>query len=88
MRNLTEKASAVVRLNFPSEKMSFMIQKALEPETRASVTYRSKVKLTCEGKTVSLFFEANDITALRASMNSYLSWLQMLNDLCNSLDTS
>jgi KEOPS complex subunit Pcc1 len=83
--DLSEKASAALRVNLPSEKMSETIQKALEPETKTSITYRSKVRLGHEGKTVALFFEAEDTTALRASINSYLSWLQLLWDLCNSL---
>jgi KEOPS complex subunit Pcc1 len=83
--DLSEKASAVLRVNLPSEKISETIQKALEPETKISITYRSKVRLSREGKTVTLFFEAEDTTALRASINSYLSWLQLLWDLSNSL---
>jgi KEOPS complex subunit Pcc1 len=85
VEDLSEKASAVLRVKLPSEEMSETIQKALEPETKTSITYRSKVRLDREGKTVALFFEAEDTTALRASINSYLGWLQLLWDLCNSL---
>jgi KEOPS complex subunit Pcc1 len=85
--NLSENASAMVKANFPSEKISKSIQKALEPETKTSITGRSKVKLNREGKVITLAFEAEDTTALRASMNSYLSWLQLLKDLFSSLET-
>jgi len=44
------------------------------------------VKLGREGNIVTLFFEADDTTALRASMNSYLSWLKLLKDLCGSFE--
>lgn len=84
--NLTKKASATVRVNLSSEKMSRTIQEALEPETKAATTYRSRVKLGHEGNVVTLFFEADDTTALRASMNSYLSWLKLLKDLCASFE--
>ena len=87
MGDLSEKASAIVRVNLPSEKISKTIQKALEPETATSITNRSKIKLGCEGKTITLVFKAEDTPALRASMNSYLSWLHLLQDLCNSLET-
>jgi len=84
--DLSKKASAIVKVNLPSEKISKTIQKALEPETATSITNRSKIKLGCEGKTLTLVFEAEDTTALRASMNSYLNWLHLLLDLCSSLE--
>ena len=87
MGDLSKKASAIVKVNLPSEKISKTIQKALEPETATSITNRSKIKLSREGKAVTFFFEAEDTTALRASMNSYLSWLYLLKDLCSSLET-
>jgi KEOPS complex subunit Pcc1 len=87
VRILSEKALAIVKVNLPSERISETIQRALEPETMTSLTDRSKMKLSREGKTVVLVFEADDTTALRASMNSYLSWLHLLLDLCNSLET-
>ncbi len=87
MRVLSKKALAIIKVNLPSEKISRTIQKALEPETKTSLTDRSKMKLIREGKTITLLFEAKDTTALRASMNSYLNWLRLLKELCNSLNT-
>ena len=87
MKDLSEKASAIVKVNFISEKTSEAIQKALEPETKTSITNRSRMRLSREGKTVTLVFEAEDTTALRASMNSYLNWLHLLQDICGSLET-
>jgi KEOPS complex subunit Pcc1 len=84
---MTEKASATLRLVFPSDKTSTIIFRALKPETRSSVTYRSRVKVSCRGRMVKLEFEAEDTTALRASMNSFLSWLQLLSDLYGVLET-
>jgi len=87
VRVLSKKALAIIKVNLPSEKISRTIQKALEPETKTSLTDRSKMKLIREGKTITLLFEAKDTTALRASMNSYLNWLRLLKELCNSLNT-
>jgi len=87
VRVLSKKALAIIKVNLPSEKISRTIQKALEPETKTSLTDRSKMKLIREGKTITLLFEAEDTTALRASMNSYLNWLRLLKELCNSLNT-
>ena len=78
---MTEKSSATIQLVLPSDEASNMIFKALKPETRSSVAYRSRVKVSCQGRMVRLDFEAEDTTALRASVNSYLSWLRLLSDL-------
>lgn len=82
--DLTKRNSATVRVNLPSEEAVRIIHEALEPETKVSSTNRSRVKLDREGNVLTLFFEADDTTALRASVNSYLSWLKLLMDLCAS----
>jgi len=82
---LTKKASAVIRLKFPSEEETRMIQIALKPETETSPTRRSKVHAKREGRDLTLIFESKDTSALRASVNSYLSWLLLLNDIYKTL---
>ncbi|MCW4019909.1 MAG: KEOPS complex subunit Pcc1 [Candidatus Bathyarchaeota archaeon] len=84
---MTEKASAVVRLRFPSATEARMIQTALEPETESSVTHRSSVQVTRDGRSLTLVFEAKDTTALRASINSYLSWLQLLTSIHDTIES-
>ena len=65
-------AKAVVRLNFSSEKQLEVVLRALKPETENSTISRSKVCMTTEGESLVLDFRANDTSALRAAMNSYL----------------
>jgi len=66
------KAQAVIRLNFSSEKQLKAVLGALRPETETSSTPRSKVHMKTEAQSLILEFKANDTSALRASMNSYL----------------
>ena len=66
------KAKAVVRLNFSSQKQLHVVLQALKPETETSSSSRSKVQMTTENQSLVLSFFANDTSALRASMNSYL----------------
>lgn len=66
------KAQAIVRLNFSSEKQLSAVLQALKPETETSITRRSKVFMSVEGKLLILDFKAKDTSALRAAMNSYL----------------
>jgi KEOPS complex subunit Pcc1 len=66
------KAQAVIHLNFSSEKQLKVVLGALRPETETSATPRSKVHMKTEDQSLILEFKANDTSALRASMNSYL----------------
>ncbi len=83
---MSKNASAILKVSVTSTKTSITIQKSLKPETKALFTNRSKVKIKCEEKTITLFFEANNTTALRSSMNLYLNWIKLLQDICGSLE--
>jgi len=39
------------------------------------------------GTTLTLSFEASDTSALRAALNSYLRWVNIINDSCLVLDS-
>jgi len=80
-------AKASVRLRFESKEQLESIFKALEPETRTSLTKRSKVKVTKEGDALNLTFEATDTPALRAAINSYLHWILLTREVLESLKT-
>jgi tRNA threonylcarbamoyladenosine modification (KEOPS) complex Pcc1 subunit len=47
-------ATATIRLRFPSKQKLSAVFEALEPETRSSVTGRSKVTITKEEKALML----------------------------------
>lgn len=66
------KAKAVVRLDFSSDKQLQVVLDALKPETEISSTKRSEIQMKTENQFLILEFFANDTSALRASMNSYL----------------
>jgi len=75
------KASTVITLHFPSKKRLEMVLKALKPETEMHPSMRrSKVKASTKQNSLTLRFEAEDTSALRASINSYLRWIMLIND--------
>jgi len=80
-------AKASVRLRFQSREQLESVFKALEPETRTSLTKRSKVKITKEDDALNLTFEATDTSALRAAINSYLHWILLTREVLESLET-
>lgn len=69
------KAKAVVRLKFDSEKRLNSIVAALTPEISKPGVGRAKTSLEREGTFLLLKVEANDIVALRSTLNAYLRWL-------------
>jgi len=78
---------ASIRLKFRSKEQMKSIFKALKPETRAPVSSRSKVNMTIDGDALILAFEAQDTSALRAAINSYLHWILLTREVLESLET-
>lgn len=70
-----KRTMAEVVLDFESSSHALGILKAIKPETVLPPTQRSKVKVQRRGRSVRIDFEANDVVALRASMNSILRYL-------------
>ena len=87
MGNLRSKCFASLRLKFPSEKEARIFWESLKPETESPATPRSNVRIEQKGAFLIFSFEARDTTALRASLNSYLSWLHLLRSIHEMLET-
>ncbi len=74
------KKKTVIRLETSSEKQVQTLLKALLPETRKPANFRSKVSIKGEGRTLTIQVDAKDISALRATLNSYLRWIALIED--------
>lgn len=72
---MSREARAVIRIKYPSEKEAEITYRAIQPETKVALRYRTRVNASRDGECLILSFEARDTTALRASINSYLSWI-------------
>ncbi len=78
-------ATATVRLKFRRKEQVSAIFEALEPETRTTVSSRSKVSVKKEDRMLVLTFEAKDTSALRAALNSYLHWIRLARDVLDNV---
>ncbi len=78
---MSDKSKAIVRIRFHSEDKTKILLESLKPEANSSVNLRSRVRLSRECDELRMFFDAKDTTALRASLNSYLRWLHLLNNV-------
>jgi tRNA threonylcarbamoyladenosine modification (KEOPS) complex Pcc1 subunit len=84
--NSKMRTHAVVHLGFPSQKQSKIVFEALQPETRTISTHRSRASIKGRGKTLIIHFEAEDTSALRAAINSFLRWVLLMKAVLNSVD--
>ncbi len=84
---MIKEAHAILHFVFSSEREAEIVCESIKPETKVTIRYRSRVKVLREGRTLSLIFESKDTTALRASINSYLSWLRLLRGIYNFLES-
>ncbi len=80
------KRTSKISIELPSKKMVEILLKALLPETRRSVTSRSKVFVEGIGKRLVIKVQAKDLTALRATLNSYLRWVTLIVDICRATE--
>ncbi|MHA1215917.1 MAG: KEOPS complex subunit Pcc1 [Candidatus Thorarchaeota archaeon] len=67
--------TVVLHIDLESEEMARTVFEALAPETHAAPSERARTKIEIQGTTIVLHIEAGDLTALRAAMNSFLSWV-------------
>jgi KEOPS complex subunit Pcc1 len=79
-------AKSTIRLNFSSEKQLFTLLSALTPETHTMETKRARAKLKADGCSLILIVEAEDTIALRATLNTYLRWIQSTANIIEALE--
>jgi tRNA threonylcarbamoyladenosine modification (KEOPS) complex Pcc1 subunit len=78
---------AVFSFDLPSEYAEAFLR-ALEPETRVSVTPRTKVRVNLKGNVLTLRFKSQGISALMAAINSYLRLINLLINTFKYMDES
>ena len=66
---------STLEIDVGDPELAKILHKALVPETLSVPSDRARVSLTLEGGTLIIEIEADDLTALRAAMNSYLAWI-------------
>ena len=59
---------------------------ALEPEAKTPSSDRSNTVITVSGNQLVLTTDADDVSALRANLNSYLRWVEGIQGIVDNLD--
>ena len=74
------KAEAKILVEAPRDVLGIIIE-SLRPELESNISDRSKVLIEASERGLILKVEAEDITALRAAVNSYLYWINGIIDI-------
>lgn len=74
------KAEAKILVEAPHGVLEIIV-KSLRPELESNITDRSKALIEASERGLILKVEAEDVTALRAAVNSYLYWINGIIDI-------
>ncbi len=66
---------ATLEIDLETPEIAEIIFEALIPETESVPSERATTKLSLDNSKLIIHIQAGDITALRASMNSFLAWV-------------
>ncbi len=75
---------ATVKIQF-KPGLGKVVNKALQPEIESHFSDRTKVSMEKISDSLKMTFEASDIVALRAAVNSYLRWIQGILNLVEDI---
>jgi len=73
--NPLKEVETQIKIEFPFNRDAEITLKAIEPEIMDSPSERARTGIECREKTVKITITARDTASLRASLNSYLRWL-------------
>jgi KEOPS complex subunit Pcc1 len=76
-----KKVESLIELEFPSSSDAEIVLRAIEPEIMESPSERTSTEIECESNILKISITAQDTTSLRASLNSYLRWVMLSNEI-------
>ena len=80
-----EPVSAVIKIEL-NDKLLGVIETALVPEAETPSSDRSKTEVMIEENYLVIVTRASDTTALRASLNSYLRWVDGIQNIVEIIE--
>ncbi len=75
---MVKKICSEIIFDFFNEKIAQIYFNSLNPESDESFSYRSSTKLMLMGNKLKISIDAKDTTAFRATLNSYINWIKII----------
>jgi tRNA threonylcarbamoyladenosine modification (KEOPS) complex Pcc1 subunit len=82
------KAEAEVSVDFRTQADARAMARALLPEITATRTKRAHIRVVTHGKATKIVFQAGDLIALRAMVNSFLRFAAAWRRVSDAVDNS
>ncbi|MDI3475781.1 MAG: complex subunit Pcc1 [Thermococcaceae archaeon] len=70
----------MIEIEFPDEEIAKIVYESVRYEHESVPYRRSRIEFTREGRRIKLRFTAQDSSALRGTLNSYLRWIKVAID--------
>jgi len=82
------KGNSMLEIPLESEEIAEILYSALLPETESIPSERATTNVSVRGSSLIVDIEANDLTAMRAALNSYVAWISACMRTIDSIDES
>ncbi|MCK5266213.1 MAG: hypothetical protein KAJ36_00670 [Candidatus Thorarchaeota archaeon] len=82
------KGNSIIEIPLESERIAKILYSALLPETEAIPSERATTTVSMKGSSLIVEIVANDLTAMRAALNSYIAWISACMKTIESIDES
>jgi tRNA threonylcarbamoyladenosine modification (KEOPS) complex Pcc1 subunit len=69
------KGNSLLEIPLESEELANILYSALLPETESIPSERATTSISVRGSSLVVEITANDLTAMRAALNSYMAWI-------------
>lgn len=82
------KGNSIIEIPLESERIAKILYSALLPETESIPSERATTTVSVKGSSLIIDIVANDLTAMRAALNSYIAWISACMKTIESIDES
>jgi len=80
------KGNSILEIPLESERIANILYSALLPETESIPSERATTSISVKGTSLFVEIIANDLTAMRAALNSYVAWISACLRTIDSID--
>jgi len=79
--------TSVLEIPLESVRVAKILYSALLPETESIPSDRATTKVSVKGSSLIIEIIANDLTAMRAALNSFVAWISACLKTIDSINT-
>ena len=80
--------TSVLEIPLDSEQIANILYSALLPETESIPSDRATTKVSVKGSSLIVEIVANDLTAMRAALNSFVAWISACMKTIDSIQST